>query len=146
MSQWDEDLEDVAQRLRESRPEASALELDHIKMRAMARAASSRPRGTVLKTRLLAALASLALMAGATGGVIAAQGGNPGKGDAAKGQYGSPGKGCGNQNKDKTGPPGQVKKGGDVKDCPEQSQNNPGHGGTPPGQGGTPPGQAKKNK
>jgi hypothetical protein len=131
MSQWDEDLEDVAQRLRESRPEASALELDHIKMRAMARAASSRPRGTVLKTRLLAALASLALMAGATGGVIAAQSGSASKGDAAKGQYGSPGKGCGNKNKEKTGPPGQA---GNAKDCPEQAQNNPGHGGTPPGQ------------
>lgn len=122
MSQWDEDLEDVAQRLRENRPEASALELDHIKMRAMAKAASSRPRGTVLKTRLLAALASLALMAGATGGVIAAQGGNGnGNGNAAKGQYGSPGKGCGHPEGTKTGPPGQVKKGNDVKPCPPQA-------------------------
>ena len=69
-------------------------------------------------------------MAGGTGGVIAAKGGNPGKGSASKGQYGSPGKGCGNKHKDKTGPPG---KGGDFKPCPEQSQNNPGHGGTPPG-------------
>ena len=131
MSQWDEDLDEVAQRLREHRPEASALELDHIKMRAMAKAASSRPRGTVLKTRLLAALASLALMAGATGGVIAASGGTPGKGDAAKGQYGEPGKGCGNKNKDKTGPPG---KNNGNQPCPEQSQSNPGHGGTAPGQ------------
>ena len=120
MSQWDEDLEDVAQRLREHRPEASALELDHIKTRAMARAASSRPRGTVMKTRLLAALASLALMAGATGGVIAATGGTPGSNNAAKGQYGQPGKGCGNPG-EHTGPPGQVKKGNDVKPCPPQA-------------------------
>jgi hypothetical protein len=117
MGQWDEDLDEVAQRLREHRPEASALELDQIKMRAMAKAASSRPRGAVLKTRLLAALASLALMAGATGGVIAAAGGN-GNGNAAKGQYGQPGKGCGDKNHDHTGPPG---KNNGNQPCPSQA-------------------------
>ena len=73
-----------------------------------------------MKTRLLAALASLALMAGATGGVIAATGGTPGSNNAAKGQYGQPGKGCGNPG-EHTGPPGQVKKGNDVKPCPPQA-------------------------
>lgn len=130
MSQWDEGLDEVARRLREHRPEASALELDQIKTRAMARAASSRPRGAVLRTRLLVALCSLGLMAGGTGGVIAAKGGNPGKGSASKGQY-SPGKGCGNKHQEKTGPPG---KNVGNQPCPEQSQNNPGHGGSPPGQ------------
>lgn len=117
MSQRDEDLDEVAQRLREHRPEASALELDHIKMRAMARAASSRPKGAVLRTRLLVALCSLGLMAGGTGGVIAAKGGNPGKGSASKGQY-KPGKGCGDKNHTHTGPPG---KNGDFKPCPDKA-------------------------
>ena len=129
MSQRDENLDEVVGRLREHRPEASALELDQIKMRAMARAASSRPRGAVLRTRLLVALCSLGLMAGGTGGVIAAKGGNPGKGNASKGQYGSPGKGCGNKNKDKTGPPG--KNTGD-QPCPQTG--NPGKSGSAPGQ------------
>src|SRR5687767_12420323 len=132
-----EDLDDIARRLREHRPEASALELDQIKTRAMARARSSRPRGAVFRTRLLAALACLGLMAGATGGVIAAQGGNPGKGSASKGQYGDkPGKGCGDKNHTHTGPPG---KGGDFKPCPDSAG-----GGNGSGNGGTPPGQAKK--
>ena len=127
-----EDLDDVAQRLREHRPEASALELDQMKMRAMARAASSRPKGAVLRTRLLVALCSLGLMAGGTGGVIAAKGGNPGKGSASKGQYGDkPGKGCGDKSHNHTGPPG---KNTGNQPCPDSSQNNPGHGGTPPGQ------------
>ena len=58
-------------------------------------------------------LCSLGLMAGGTGGVIAAKGGNPGKGSASKGQY-KPGKGCGDKNHTHTGPPG---KGGDFKPC-----------------------------
>jgi hypothetical protein len=134
-----EDLDDIARRLREHRPEASALELDHIKTRAMARARSSRPRGAVLRTRLLAALACLGLMAGATGGVIAAQSGNPGKGSASKGQYGDkPGKGCGDKNHDHTGPPG---KNGDFSPCPPTAG-----GGNSGSNTATPPGQAKKGK
>jgi hypothetical protein len=130
MSHSDENFDDVAQRLREHRPEASALELDQIKTRAMARAASSRPKGAVLRTRLLVALCSLGLMAGGTGGVIAAKGGNPGKGSASKGQYGDkPGKGCGDKNHNHTGPPG---KNNGNQPCP-QSGNGPGNSGNAPG-------------
>jgi hypothetical protein len=67
-------------------------------------------------------------MAGATGGVIAAQSGNPGKGSASKGQYGDkPGKGCGDKNHTHTGPPG---KGGDFKPCPGDGGGGGGNGGS----------------
>src|SRR5687767_6479775 len=92
-----EDLTDVVQRLREHRPEVSALELDRIKMRAMASATSSRQKGSVMKSRITVALLSIGLMAGGTGGVLAAKGGSPAKGSAGKSQY-SNGKKCGHPN------------------------------------------------
>src|SRR4051812_4181105 len=106
MAPWNEDnlpdeLRDVARRLREERREATPLELDRIKMTAMsrARARSSAPRGRV-RTRVVVALTSLALVGGATGGVIAAGNGGKSKDDnAAKKQY-QPGKGCGDKNHD----------------------------------------------
>ncbi|MDQ3742573.1 MAG: hypothetical protein M3320_07465 [Actinomycetota bacterium] len=120
MSHWDEDhlpddLKDVVRRLRDQRPEVSALELDQIKLRAKSRAASSGPqKGFVLKTRLTVALLSLGLVAGGTGGVLAAKGGTPGppSGSAGKAQY-SNGKNCGTSKHDAPGPekPNQ-------KDCP----------------------------
>src|SRR3954469_11504648 len=108
MPTWNEDnlpdeLQDVARRLREERREATPLELDGIKMTAMsrARARSFAPRGG-LRSRLVVALTTVALVGGATGGVIAASTGGKtgGKDDnAAQKQY-KPGKGCGDKNHD----------------------------------------------
>jgi hypothetical protein len=115
-----QDLMDVATRLRRERPEATALDLDRIKTRAMAQAATSRPKGLVLKSRLITGLLALALMAGGTGGVIAATN-NGNTGSAANSQY-KPG--CGPKKTDgvnpsgtHTGPPGQ----GDTnrESCPQ---------------------------
>jgi hypothetical protein len=76
MSSWDEDrvppeLEGVEQRLREFRPEVSALELDQMKQRVRARAFASRPKGSPLRSRLIAVLATGGLLVGGTGGVLA---------------------------------------------------------------------------
>ncbi|MEA2375756.1 MAG: hypothetical protein QOD53_2219 [Thermoleophilaceae bacterium] len=76
----------------------------------MAQAATSRSKGFVLKSRSIAALLTVALMAAGSGGVIAA--GGAGGGSAANNQY-KPG--CGPKKTDgvnpsgtHTGPPGQV--------------------------------------
>src|SRR2546423_5331585 len=92
MNHWDEEhlpneLQEVARRLRESRHEASALELDSIKVRAMERARSSRREGTFVKSRSIAAILAVALMAAGTGGVIAGSGNGHGNGSAAKSEY-----------------------------------------------------------
>ena len=74
-----------------------------------------------MRARLIIGLATLGLMAGTTGGVIAKNGngnGN-GNGNASESQY-RPGKGCGDQNHTHTGPPGQNKK-GESKPCPPQA-------------------------
>ena len=82
------ELEGIAERLREERHEADPLALDQIKTRAMAQARSSRPKGIALRSRTIAALLSVALMAGGTGGVIAAKGGNgKSQGSAGNSQY-----------------------------------------------------------
>ncbi|MEA2369394.1 MAG: hypothetical protein QOH38_2112 [Thermoleophilaceae bacterium] len=106
------ELQEVAERLRKERPEASALDLDRIKTRAMATAATSRPKGFALKSRGIAAFLTLALMAAGTGGVIAGGGNGNGNGSASNSQY-KPG--CGPKKTDgvnpsgtHTGPPGQV--------------------------------------
>ena len=115
------ELQDLAERLRKERAEASPLELDRIKQRAMAGAATSRPKGFALKSRGIAAFLTLALMAAGTGGVIAGNGNGGGNGNAANSQY-KPG--CGPKKTDgvnpsgtHTGPPGQ----GDTarESCPQ---------------------------
>ena len=96
-------------RLREERPEASALELDRIKQRAIAQAARParasiiRPKGMPMKSKLVAFFAMLGLLLGGTGGVIAATGGDGDVGSAAKKEY-KGGKKCG-QNGAETCPP-----------------------------------------
>ena len=115
------ELREVAERLRSERPEASGLELDRIKTRAMAQAGSSRPKGIALRSRTMAALLTVALMAAGTGGVIAGNGNGNGNGSAGNSQY-KPG--CGPKKTDgvnpsgtHTGPPGQ----GDTnrESCPQ---------------------------
>jgi hypothetical protein len=114
MRQNDENLQGelraVADRLRSERAAATPLDLDRIKTRAMANAATSRPKGFALKSRSVAALLTVALMAAGTGGVIAGGGNGNGNGSASNSQY-KPG--CGpkktngvNPSGTHTGPPG----------------------------------------
>jgi len=105
------DLREVAERLRSERAEASSLDLDRIKTRAVASAATSRTKGFQVKSRSIATLLTLALMAAGTGGVIAASSGGGTSGSASTSQY-KPG--CGpkktngvNPSGTHTGPPGQ---------------------------------------
>jgi hypothetical protein len=125
MSRFDDeslpgDLREVAKRLRSERAEPSALDLDRVKTRAMARTTASRPKGLLVRSRSIAALLTVALMAAGTGGVIAAGGGGGG-GNASNSQY-KPG--CGpkktngtNPSGAHTGPPGK----GDTarESCPQ---------------------------
>jgi uncharacterized membrane protein len=115
------ELRAVANRLRSERAAATPLDLDRIKTRAMANAATSRPKGFALKSRSVAALLTVALMAAGTGGVIAGGGNGNGNGNASNSQY-KPG--CGPKKTDgvnpsgtHTGPPGQ----GDTnrESCPQ---------------------------
>jgi len=114
MKRYDEnlpgDLEDVAERLHGERAEASALDLDRIKTRAMAKAATSRPKGLAMKSRGIAALLAVALMAAGTGGVLAGGSTGGSNGSSSNSQY-KPG--CGPKKTDgvnpsgtHTGPPG----------------------------------------
>ena len=105
------DLREVAERLRSERAEASSLDLDRIKTRAVANAATSRTKGFQVKSRTIATLLTVALMAAGTGGVIAGGGNGTKNGNASKSQY-KPG--CGPKKTDgvnpsgtHTGPPGQ---------------------------------------
>lgn len=121
MKQFDEepldpDLEGVARRLRDNRMDASAMDLDRIKVDAMRRARTPRPQGRPMRSRL-AALTSAALLALGGGATFAiAQSANGGKNDggtsAAEKQYN--GKKCGNPNKPPSKPPGNPGNG----DCP----------------------------
>jgi len=105
-----DDLRDVAVRLHSERAEATGLDLDRMKTRAMANAAASRPKGLALKSRGIAVVLTLGLMAAGTGGVIAASNTGGGGGSSANTQY-KPG--CGPKKTDgvnpsgtHTGPPG----------------------------------------
>ena len=114
-----EDLREVVERLHRGRAEASALDLDRIKTRAMASATASRPKGFIVKSRGIAALLTMALMAAGTGGVIAAGGSGGSGGSASNSQY-KPG--CGpkktngvNPSGTHTGPPGDTNR----ESCPQ---------------------------
>jgi hypothetical protein len=90
-----EEFSDVVVRLEAQREEATPLELDEIKLRAMSRAQrrASRPttvRGAHMRRTLVVAIATFSLMAGGTGAVIA---GGDSKSDGDNGK--------GNDNKDK---------------------------------------------
>ena len=92
MSKWDEDrlpadLRGVAGRLRAERRDPTHLELDRLKRRAMARASATPARGTPVRSRLLAVVLTGGLLIGATGGVLAASGGNGNNGNSSNSQY-----------------------------------------------------------
>jgi hypothetical protein len=96
-----DELEGVAQRLRDERPQASPLDLDRIKTTAMSRAKAGSRRGRAGARRLAVASLTVGLLAAGTGGVLAGQnggkGGKGGKGggNAANAQYGG---GCDTNN------------------------------------------------
>jgi hypothetical protein len=88
-----DEVEGVAQRLRNERPEASPLELDQIKTSAMSRAKAGTRRGRAGARRLATAGLTIGLLAAGTGGVIAGGSGDHGHGsgggeNATNTQYG----------------------------------------------------------
>jgi hypothetical protein len=109
------DLQGIARRLQEQRPEISGLELDEIKLRAKAAAFAPRLTGGSMRGRLIAGLVSVGLLVGGTGGVIASSGGASSNGNSsANSQYcppsspaagkpknPPPGNACGQPNKGK---------------------------------------------
>jgi hypothetical protein len=83
-----EELEGVAQRLRNERPEASPLQLDQIKTSAMSRAKSGTRRHKAGARRLATAGLTIGLLAAGTGGVIADHGHGGSSSNASNTQYG----------------------------------------------------------
>ena len=87
-----EELEGVAQRLRNERPEASPLQLDQIKTSAMSRAKAGTRRRSAGARRLATAGLTIGLLAAGTGGVIAGGDGghhSGGSTSASATQYGT---------------------------------------------------------
>src|SRR5690349_17798225 len=90
--QLPDEFGDVAARLEAEREQATPLELDQIKLRAMSRAqrraSSPRVRGAHMRRTLVVAIATFSLMVGGTGAVIAGgdskSDGNNGKGNDNK--------------------------------------------------------------
>jgi hypothetical protein len=84
-----EDLEQVAERLRQDRPEATPLELDQIKVRAMSRAEA--PKMSVMTRLMRTRLVSLILVVGVLmggAGAMAVSGGVPTLGGSHGGHHG----------------------------------------------------------
>jgi hypothetical protein len=84
----EDEFEDVIARLRAERREATPLELDQIKMRALNQAHRSasgpRARGVDVRRTLVVLISTFSLMAGGTGAVIAGGGNDKSKGDDGK--------------------------------------------------------------
>lgn len=123
MTQFDEqplpdDLEAVARRLRESRVDATELELDEIKLRAMRRATAIRSGGRPVGRRLSAVLTALVLAAGGGGAFAVAKQVTSKSHDNSSSQSQYRGKKCGNPHKPQGTPPGNPSN----ADCPPQSQ------------------------
>jgi hypothetical protein len=73
-----DELQHVVERLRQERPEATAMELDQIKLRAMARAKdapslASSGKGGFMKSRLVGVMLAVGMLAGG-GGAMAVTG------------------------------------------------------------------------
>jgi hypothetical protein len=63
-----DDLQHLVERLNDERPEASALELDRIKLRAMRGARGSRPgKGQFMRSKLVGAMLAVGILAGGSG-------------------------------------------------------------------------------
>lgn len=142
-----DDLEDVADALRDARPTLDPLALDRVKLRAMSaakRPSSAHPKG-ILRQRL-AALLTVGLLVLGTGGTLALAGGGGAGRSASFDQYKPPpcvhGKGAGLPNEcpgEKPEPPCVHGKGRHLpNECPgEKPEQGKGpHGGKGKGQGG----------
>jgi hypothetical protein len=74
-----DELQHVVERLRHERPEATAMELDQIKLRAMrgkdAPTLASGGKGRFMKSRLVSVMLAGAVLAGGTGAMAATGGG-----------------------------------------------------------------------
>ena len=112
-----EDLQPAADWLRAQRPEVSALELDRIKQRALARARRGAGAGMARPRRSVATVLSALVLTTSLGGALAIAGTttpssptSSGSVDtsAAKTQY-KPGKGCGKPEQHRPPPPGAPK-------------------------------------
>jgi hypothetical protein len=89
MKDHDDDIQPIADRLRASRPELTALELDEISQRVRARvAARRRPRSAFMKSRLTIIAMLVAGMLLSTTGAGLAVSGLSSRGNAAVAQYG----------------------------------------------------------
>jgi hypothetical protein len=88
MSQYDDDLQPIADRLHAERPELTALELDDISQRVRARvAARRRPRSAFMKSRLtILAMLVVGILLSTTGAGLAVSGISS-RGDAAVAEY-----------------------------------------------------------
>jgi hypothetical protein len=86
-----DDLNEVVERLRAERTEATPLELDRIKLRAMSQASGgrgSRQRRTlIMRSKMVTMLLVLGLIAGGGGAGVIAGNGNGNGPKADKGQY-----------------------------------------------------------
>ena len=96
-----DDLREVDARLQAHKAEVSALELDEIKLRTMARVSRGAASRTGRRTSMRAKLVTMALVlglavSGGAAGVIA--GGGNGNGNGADQSQYRPGKGCGDKN------------------------------------------------
>jgi hypothetical protein len=87
-----DDLHDIVERLRRERAEATPLELDRMKLLAMNRASTSRPKGRLARSRLASPvlagallLAGIAAIAGGTGEIPLSSGGS--NASSANSQY-----------------------------------------------------------
>src|SRR4051794_19292584 len=82
------DLQRIARQLRDERYQSDALQLDGLKMRAMARATTNQMEKSKMKSRMLVAMVTMGLLAGGTGAVVAAGGSTSTNGNgAANSQY-----------------------------------------------------------
>ncbi|MFL5859396.1 MAG: hypothetical protein ACJ780_01240 [Solirubrobacteraceae bacterium] len=93
-----EELQSVVSRLRAERVELDPLRMDQLRNGVLTRARRNRQRGSFMKSRIAAALTTVALVGG-SGGALAVAGtsGAGSHGSAAHGEY-RPGKGCGDRN------------------------------------------------
>jgi hypothetical protein len=132
MTDHEDDLQRVADRLRAGRPQLTVLELDEISQRVRARAAARRrPRSAFMKSRLtILAMLVAGMLLCTTGAGLAVSGISSGT-NAAQGQYGgeqpqgnvlgeeeSGGGGGATQPAEETQPARQVEAGGGGKELP----------------------------
>jgi hypothetical protein len=84
---WGQEDDPIVRRLRDEKPEASPLELDRMKMAAMAKAKPSRSWGASSRSRIVTALLTVGVMAGGTAGTVAATSGSTSGVSAARAEY-----------------------------------------------------------